>query len=160
MSRTIFENSKATLAFAGLVVAGAAIFAGTLGDRGIAVTPEAAAEREVEPKPAAKPSEGQSFADGTPAGDWYGQPRQPAPIEELIDDAKGFDPRPDRSTDPGSRDFIILDSDREPKKRTSLPGMGDPVDDKGLKNQPNVEARPIAADLVPGARPGSGPPRE
>lgn len=160
MSRTIFENSKAALAFAGLVVAGAAIFAATLGDRGIALTPEPTAEREVEPEPDAKPAEGPSFADGTPAGDWYDQSREPAPIEELIDDARGFDPRPDRSTDPGSRDFVILESEREAKTRKAQPGMGDPVNGHGPENQPNVEARQIAADLVIGARPGSGPPRE
>lgn len=159
MSRTIFENSKAALAFAGMVVVGAGIFAATQGDMTASLAEESAVERKVEPKVAATQPAASGFAEDAPGDDWYNPRTEPAPLDALIDDARGFDPLPDRTTEPGSQDFVILESKVEAKRRPGPAGIGDPPKGEGPKNQPSAQSRAIAADLEPGAKVGSGPPR-
>ena len=153
MSRTLFENSKAALAFAGLVIVGAGMFAATQKGTDGAQAPVTEAAGEASAKPSAPAQPRTRFADGKPADDWFGGESRQVPIEELIDKAKGFDPLPARSTEPGSQDYVIVEESKAPAPR----GVGDPVSD-GPSIPPDERVRSIADALEPGALPGSGGP--
>ncbi|MEM9501711.1 MAG: hypothetical protein AAF941_07685 [Pseudomonadota bacterium] len=96
MSRLLFENSKAALGFAGVIIFGAAVFAGSDGamggyDRGNGNDRERRAKIVEAPISAARQRK------SPPAEQQQQQPvfEDFAPDEQLIDDASGIDPTPE-----------------------------------------------------------------
>ena len=91
MSRLLFENSKAALGFAGVIIFGAVVFAGSsdvVGGDDRAETSEVAQTVANPQKVAQKPSPRAAQQSAPVFGDF-------APDEDLIDDASGIDPVPE-----------------------------------------------------------------
>ncbi|MCK0127102.1 hypothetical protein [Erythrobacter sp. F6033] len=118
----MFESSKVALAFAGVTLFGAAIFAGSMGDGGFA-SPSAERERGVsdENEQVAEVTEEPEtvFEDYAPAEDFGNMAF--AEDEALIDDASGFSPD-GFDANPNDQTAIITPS--SPSRSARGPGGG------------------------------------
>ncbi|MBV7258368.1 hypothetical protein [Erythrobacter crassostreae] len=127
MSKTMFQNSKGALIFAGATLFGAAIFAGSMGDEGPGafVAPSNDRERgvsdESEDTEEAAPEEEAVFEDYAPAEDFGNMAF--AEDEALIDDASGFDPE-GFGTEPNGNTAIITPSNPSSAGRRPSGGPG------------------------------------
>lgn len=117
----MFDNARTALAFAAVIVVGAGFVAANF--EGVRDRSQEARDYETDvylplPEPTSAPAHesGQTDYSEVPDG-WYDSPYDsfgeygPATGSEPIDDAQGFDPAPDRSTDPVGEEYVIVESD-------------------------------------------------